>query len=118
MPQMYSSQSPQSGQHNVQPVLNQPQYIQPPPVPGPQPPQPPQPPTMARPTGPNPPRSRIDPNQIPSPVVVQEQDQELFDEKPYMTCSKSTIPLASTDFKAIDEGNFNNNDTFISLFIY
>ncbi|CAG8657181.1 5507_t:CDS:10 [Rhizophagus irregularis] len=40
---------------------------------------------------------------IPSPVTVQEQDQELFDEKPYMTCSKSNIPLASTDFKAIDE---------------
>lgn len=94
----------------VQPVLNQPQYMQAPPIPGPQPPQPPQtaqppqPPTMARPTGPNAPRSRIDPNQIPSPVTVQEQDQELFDERPYMTCSKSNIPLASTDFKAIDEG--------------
>ena len=107
MQQMYSpmvSQSPQSGQP-------QPQYMQPPPVPGPQPP------TMARPTGPNAPRSRIDPNQIPSPVVVQEQDQELFDEKPYMTCSKSTIPLASTDFKAVDEGNFSNNSIFINLFI-
>jgi protein transport protein SEC24 len=108
---MYSpmvSQPPQP-QHNMQPVLNPPQYMQPPPVPGPQPPQPPQPPTMTRPTVPNTPRSRIDPNQIPSPVIVQEQDQELFDEKPYMTCSKTTIPLASTDFKAIDEGKFNNN---------
>ncbi|PKK64784.1 hypothetical protein RhiirC2_665880 [Rhizophagus irregularis] len=71
---------------------------------------------MARPTGSNAPRSRIDPNQIPSPVTVQEQDQELFDEKPYMTCSKSNIPLASTDFKAIDEGN--SNPRFMRLTLY
>ncbi|GES88569.1 Sec23/Sec24 family protein [Rhizophagus clarus] len=122
MQQMYSpmvSQPPQPGQHNMQPVLNQPQYMQAPPIPGPQPPQPaqpPQPPTMARPTGPNAPRSRIDPNQIPSPVTVQEQDQELFDERPYMTCSKSNIPLASTDFKAIDEGN--SNPRFMRLTLY
>ena len=112
MQPMYSPmvpQPPQSGQLNMQPTLNQPPlnqppYMQPPPVPVPHPPQPP---IMARPAGSSVPRSKIDPNQIPSPVIVQEQDQELFDEKPYMTCSKSTIPLASTDFKAIDEGNFN-----------
>ncbi|CAG8538284.1 12091_t:CDS:10 [Funneliformis mosseae] len=105
-------QPPQPGQHNVQPMLNQPQYMQPPPVPGPQPPQPP---SMARPAGPNVPRSKIDPNQIPSPVAVQEQDQELYDEKPYMTCTK-TIPLASTDFKAVDEGN--SNPRFMRLTLY
>ncbi|KAL1921511.1 uncharacterized protein VTP21DRAFT_11227 [Calcarisporiella thermophila] len=50
-------------------------------------------------------RPRIDPNQIPSPVMVQEQDQEHFAQQPYMTCSKTAVPLASSDFHAIDEGN-------------
>ncbi|RUO95991.1 hypothetical protein BC936DRAFT_142834 [Jimgerdemannia flammicorona] len=49
-------------------------------------------------------RARIDPNQIPSPVQVQEQDQQTFEDKEFGTCSKGMVPLASTDFKAVDEG--------------
>ncbi|KAI9206218.1 Sec23/Sec24 trunk domain-containing protein [Polychytrium aggregatum] len=52
-------------------------------------------------------RSRIDPNQIPSPVVVQEADQEAYADKPYLTLSKTVPPLPSTQFGAIDEGNCN-----------
>ncbi|KAF0507910.1 ER to Golgi transport-related protein [Gigaspora margarita] len=106
--QMPASQYPQPPQPPVPQQLPASQYPQPP-----QPPVPQQPPAMVR---PNAPRSRIDPNQIPSPVVVQEQDQHLFDEQSYMTCSKSTIPLASTNFRAIDEGN--SNPRFIRLTLY
>ncbi|OZJ02131.1 hypothetical protein BZG36_04584 [Bifiguratus adelaidae] len=53
------------------------------------------------------PKSRIDPNQIPSPVQVQEADQRLYDEHPFGTCSKGNLPLASTDFQCIDQGNCN-----------
>lgn len=97
---MYTPMVPQ--QPLNQPILNQPQYMQPSTVPSQHPSQPQ---AMPRPALPNATRSKIDPNQIPSPVVVQEQDQRIFDEQPYMTCSKSTIPLASTDFRAIDEGS-------------
>ncbi|CAG8723248.1 20660_t:CDS:10, partial [Dentiscutata erythropus] len=113
-PQLPVPQQPLAPQYTQPPQLPvpqqppAPQYTQPPQLPVPQ-----QPPAMVR---PNAPRSRIDPNQIPSPVVVQEQDQNLFDEQPYMTCSKSTIPLASTNFRAIDEGN--SNPRFIRLTLY
>ncbi|KAL7753856.1 COPII coat Sec23p-Sfb3p heterodimer component [Sorochytrium milnesiophthora] len=50
-------------------------------------------------------RTRIDPNQIPSPVAVQEADQAHYNGKPYRTCSKQMPPLASTYFQALDEGN-------------
>ncbi|KAI7816333.1 Sec23/Sec24 trunk domain-containing protein [Gamsiella multidivaricata] len=53
-------------------------------------------------------KSRIDPDQIPSPVAVQEADQVEWDEKPFMTSSRTHVtPLASSDFMAIDEGNCN-----------
>ncbi|CAG8524509.1 10789_t:CDS:10 [Ambispora leptoticha] len=95
-----------------------PQYMQTGQVPGPpQPSQQQQPPQPPRPNSMSAPRARIDPNQIPSPVVVQEHDQTVFDEQPYLTCSKTaTIPLASTDFKAIDEGN--SNPRFMRLTLY
>ncbi|TPX31423.1 hypothetical protein SmJEL517_g05252 [Synchytrium microbalum] len=53
------------------------------------------------------PRSRIDPNQIPSPIAVQEADQTHYDKEPYMTLSKTVPPLASSRFRAVDEGNCN-----------
>ncbi|CAM0137524.1 unnamed protein product [Umbelopsis sp. WA50703] len=49
------------------------------------------------------PKSRIDPNQIPSPVQVQEQDQQQFEGKEYGTCSKSSIPLSSTQVRVVDQ---------------
>ncbi|KAF9973898.1 COPII coat Sec23p-Sfb3p heterodimer component [Actinomortierella ambigua] len=53
-------------------------------------------------------RPRLDPDQIPSPVAVQETDQAEWDEKPFITSSRtSATPLASTDFMATDAGNCN-----------
>ena len=68
------------------------------------------PPTRSypRPTHPNQAsqKPRIDPNQVPSPVAVREQDRQDFINEPYLTSSKKTVPLASTDFRAIDEGSY------------
>ncbi|KAI1310209.1 COPII coat Sec23p-Sfb3p heterodimer component [Mortierella claussenii] len=53
-------------------------------------------------------KSRIDPDQIPSPVAVQEADQAEWIDKPFITSSRTHVtPLASSDFMAIDEGNCN-----------
>ncbi|KAF9090400.1 COPII coat Sec23p-Sfb3p heterodimer component, partial [Mortierella sp. GBA35] len=61
-----------------------------------------------RPQAPAPQRPRIDPDQIPSPVAVQEADQEEWDQKPFVTSLRTTpTPLASSDFMAIDGGNCN-----------
>jgi protein transport protein SEC24 len=49
-------------------------------------------------------RSKIDPNQIPSPIVVQEADQQNYETTPYSTFSRMLPPLASTRFRAVDEG--------------
>lgn len=50
------------------------------------------------------PKSRIDPNQIPSPIQVQDQDQQLFAGQDYGTCSKTSIPLATTLVRVVDQG--------------
>ncbi|KAF9300853.1 COPII coat Sec23p-Sfb3p heterodimer component [Mortierella antarctica] len=53
-------------------------------------------------------KSRIDPDQIPSPVAVQEADQQEWDKMPFVTNSRThATPLASTDFMAVDGGNCN-----------
>lgn len=54
-------------------------------------------------------KPRIDPNQIPSPVQIQLKDEELYQQLDhyYGTCAKDTIPLASTDFRTLDQGNCN-----------
>ncbi|KAK9718103.1 COPII coat Sec23p-Sfb3p heterodimer component [Basidiobolus ranarum] len=62
------------------------------------------------------PRSRVDPDSIPSPIVVQERNQIDFNDKPYMTCSRTSVPLASTNFKAIDEGC--SNPRFMRMTTY
>lgn len=49
-------------------------------------------------------RMKIHPDSIPSPVAVQEADQLLYATEPYLTCSRTTAPLATTDFVAIDQG--------------
>ncbi|KAF9113401.1 COPII coat Sec23p-Sfb3p heterodimer component [Mortierella sp. AM989] len=54
------------------------------------------------------PKSKIDPDQIPSPVAVQETDQGEWDSKPFVTSARtSPTPLASSDFSAVDGGNCN-----------
>ena len=52
-------------------------------------------------------RTRIDPEQIPSPVDVAECDQEVWSSKQFMTLPQSTVhvPLSTTAFSAIDQGN-------------
>jgi len=52
-------------------------------------------------------RSRIDPSQIPDPISVEEVDQELYNQQPYLTSSKSMPPLVSTEVKVIDDGKDN-----------
>ncbi|KAG0340861.1 COPII coat Sec23p-Sfb3p heterodimer component, partial [Podila minutissima] len=52
-------------------------------------------------------RSRIDPDFIPSPVSAQEADQEMWNQQPYMTLARGSVPMACSDFQAIDAGNCN-----------
>ncbi|KAI8147373.1 Sec23/Sec24 trunk domain-containing protein [Fennellomyces sp. T-0311] len=56
---------------------------------------------------PSKPKPRIDPNQIPSPVQLQLMDEQTYQEEYYGTMSQSPLPLATTNFKAIDQGNCN-----------
>lgn len=50
-------------------------------------------------------RSRIDPEQIPSPINVAENDQALWSKQSYMTCtSEQPVPLSGSDYHAIDQG--------------
>ncbi|MCO5592367.1 hypothetical protein L7F22_046369 [Adiantum nelumboides] len=51
------------------------------------------------------PRSKIDPDQIPSPVEAQDADQEFFDREWFATCGRGGLPLSTTDFGAVDQGN-------------
>ncbi|GAA99536.1 hypothetical protein E5Q_06237 [Mixia osmundae IAM 14324] len=64
----------------------------------------------------NGPRTRIDPNSIPSPVAVQAADQRLFEQEPFLTAGRGAVPLSSTDFLAIDQGNC--NPRFLRLTTY
>ncbi|KAF9142343.1 COPII coat Sec23p-Sfb3p heterodimer component [Mortierella sp. GBA39] len=97
------AQQPPAPYQQQQPVMNQPPMPQQPMSMGQQqqqfrPQQPIQP--VAKP--------KIDPDQIPSPVAVQENDQAQWDDTPFITSSKTLVtPLASSDFMAIDEGNCN-----------
>ncbi|KAL4254614.1 hypothetical protein ABKN59_005186 [Abortiporus biennis] len=50
-------------------------------------------------------RAAIDPLQIPSPVEVIEGDQEQWDGNTFLTLPGSHVPLSTTDFVAIDQGN-------------
>lgn len=67
----------------------------------------PQPPHTAGQRIPGRQRIRIDPDHIPSPVNVQEADQLLYRIEPYLTCSRTPAPLASTDFVGVDQGTLN-----------
>ncbi|PWN51749.1 hypothetical protein IE53DRAFT_367801 [Violaceomyces palustris] len=51
------------------------------------------------------PRSKIDPDQIPSPVEMQDADQEFFDKEWFGTCGRGGLPLSTTSFGVVDQGN-------------
>ncbi|KAL0073653.1 Sec23/Sec24 trunk domain-containing protein [Phycomyces blakesleeanus] len=53
------------------------------------------------------PRPRVDPNQMPSPVQVREHDEELFSEKFFGTLERDKVPLATTPYIGLDQGNAN-----------
>lgn len=61
----------------------------------------PLPPELRPPTQPRP---RIDPDQMPAPVQVREQDQEIFEGKFFGTLERDRVPLATTQFIALDQG--------------
>lgn len=53
------------------------------------------------------PRVRIDPSQMPNPIEAQEMDQNLWDDEDFMSCqTKGVIPLAGTDWRGVDQGEY------------
>lgn len=56
---------------------------------------------------PSQPRPKVDPDQMPAPVQVREYDQNLHGGKFVGTCDREHIPLTTTDFLAMDQGNCN-----------
>ncbi|KAI3657284.1 hypothetical protein MP638_002224 [Amoeboaphelidium occidentale] len=64
-------------------------------------------PQQQQPLGGGPPKPKINPDQIPSPVVGQLAEQEMWQNVEYNTVSDVVPPAASTDFVAIDNGNAN-----------
>ncbi|ORX60553.1 hypothetical protein DM01DRAFT_1332696 [Hesseltinella vesiculosa] len=53
------------------------------------------------------PRPRIDPDQMPAPVQVREQDQLAFENQFFGTMERDRVPLATTDYIGLDQGNSN-----------
>ena len=53
------------------------------------------------------PPPKIEPDQMPAPVEAQDQDQEFFDREWFATCGRGGLPLSTTDFAAVDQGNCN-----------
>ncbi|KAI8073006.1 Sec23/Sec24 trunk domain-containing protein [Gongronella butleri] len=53
------------------------------------------------------PRPRIDPDQMPAPVQVREQDQLAFENQFFGTMERDRVPLATTDYIGLDQGNAN-----------
>eukprot|EP01147_Barroeca_monosierra_P001941 gene1940-5030_t len=50
-------------------------------------------------------RKGVDPEAVPSPVVVASEDQLRFQSTPFVASSRQNPPLANTDARIIDEGN-------------
>ncbi|GHJ87945.1 hypothetical protein NliqN6_4347 [Naganishia liquefaciens] len=52
------------------------------------------------------PRPRLDPTQVPSAVDAAEMDQNLYDQEDFESCNtKGLVPLGTTDYRGIDQGN-------------
>lgn len=53
------------------------------------------------------PKANIDPDQVPAPIDPQEADQAFFDKEWFATCGRGGLPLSTTDYGAVDQGNCN-----------
>lgn len=53
------------------------------------------------------PKANISADQVPAPVENQEADQAFFDKQWFATCGTGGLPLSTTDFGAVDQGNCN-----------
>ncbi|CAO1628429.1 unnamed protein product [Sympodiomycopsis kandeliae] len=62
------------------------------------------------------PKANIDPDQIPAPVEPQEADQAAFDREWFQTCGRGPLPLSTTDFAAVDQGNCNPKHMRLSTY--
>jgi len=53
-------------------------------------------------------RPRIDPAQVPSPIASTEIDRQTWESKTktFMTLPGTYVPLCTSDFIAVDQGNF------------
>lgn len=52
-------------------------------------------------------KATIDDAQIPSVPAMSSTDQAIWSSEPFLTCdSRRTIPLATSDFNAVDQGQF------------
>lgn len=50
-------------------------------------------------------RPKIDPDQIPAPVDAQYADQQFFNHEFFGTCTREGLPLSTTNYAAVDQGN-------------
>ena len=52
-------------------------------------------------------RAAIPPDQVPSPVDSALADQRIWSSEPFLTCdTERTVPLAGSDYNAVDQGEY------------